>query len=288
MTPVVLTGRAPHARDEIAFGPGTMHDLKLHIGEHVRVGATSRSAVTIVGNRAAARVLAHRLRPERVDDRRRARARSAPAGQARLQRRSRTTCSCGGSRARTSRAAQHRLATLHPATATYVHARRRTADRGREPRRPAVAAPRARRLLRAARVGDGRARARHDGAAPATHELAVLRSIGFTRRQSRIAIAWQATLHRGRGPDRRRAARHRRRPARVAVARPQLPGRLRAAARAPRGAPRRTRRDRARQPARGLARPLGRADPARRGAPHGVAATVSRRARPGWPRSRRA
>ena len=35
------------------------------------------------------------------------------------------------------------------------------------------------------------------------HELAVLRSLGFTRRQTRLAIAWQATLIAVGGPDRR-------------------------------------------------------------------------------------
>ena len=73
------------------------------------------------------------------------------------------------------------------------------------------------------------------------HELAVMRSIGFTRRQSRIAIAWQATLIAVAGivigvPLGIVAGR-----LAVALARAQLPGRLRAAARGRRGRARRAR-----------------------------------------------
>jgi hypothetical protein len=49
IAPVVLTGHAPRTRDEIAFGPGTLHDLKLHVGERIRVGNSPARDVTIVG-----------------------------------------------------------------------------------------------------------------------------------------------------------------------------------------------------------------------------------------------
>jgi ABC-type antimicrobial peptide transport system permease subunit len=49
IAPVVLTGRAPTANDEIAFGPATLRDLKLHVGDHVRVGGAPGREATIVG-----------------------------------------------------------------------------------------------------------------------------------------------------------------------------------------------------------------------------------------------
>jgi len=49
IAPVVLTGRAPRAGDEISFGPATLRDLKLHVGERVRVGDPPGREVTIVG-----------------------------------------------------------------------------------------------------------------------------------------------------------------------------------------------------------------------------------------------
>ena len=93
IAPVVLSGRAPRAPDEIAFGPATLRDLKLHVGDRVTVGDAPGTTRDRRRHRAAARVVAHRLRPERVDDRRR-RA-SAWSGRSASSTRtpSRTTCS---------------------------------------------------------------------------------------------------------------------------------------------------------------------------------------------------
>jgi hypothetical protein len=49
VAPVVLTGRAPRTPDEIAFGPGTLHDLHLHVGERITVGAGRGHRATVVG-----------------------------------------------------------------------------------------------------------------------------------------------------------------------------------------------------------------------------------------------
>jgi hypothetical protein len=49
IAPVVLAGRAPRTDDEIAFGPGTLRNLKLHVGDRIRVGKPPGHAVTVVG-----------------------------------------------------------------------------------------------------------------------------------------------------------------------------------------------------------------------------------------------
>jgi ABC-type antimicrobial peptide transport system permease subunit len=49
IAPVVLTGHAPRTDAEIAFGPGTMRDLKLHVGDRIRVGDPPGHTVTVVG-----------------------------------------------------------------------------------------------------------------------------------------------------------------------------------------------------------------------------------------------
>ena len=49
VAPVVLTGHAPRSNDEIAFGPATLRDLKLHVGDQVRIGVPPGRAVTVVG-----------------------------------------------------------------------------------------------------------------------------------------------------------------------------------------------------------------------------------------------
>jgi hypothetical protein len=47
--PTVLTGRAPRARNEISFGPATLRSLKLHVGDRVRVGDSPGREMTVVG-----------------------------------------------------------------------------------------------------------------------------------------------------------------------------------------------------------------------------------------------
>jgi predicted lysophospholipase L1 biosynthesis ABC-type transport system permease subunit len=46
---VVVRGRAPTKSDEIAFAPATMHALKVHIGDQVRIGADGTRRATVVG-----------------------------------------------------------------------------------------------------------------------------------------------------------------------------------------------------------------------------------------------
>jgi len=46
---VVLRGRRPHATDEIAFAPTTMHEQHLSLGDRVRVGGADGTTVRVVG-----------------------------------------------------------------------------------------------------------------------------------------------------------------------------------------------------------------------------------------------
>ena len=48
VAPVVLTGRAPRTQTEIAFGPVTLDNLKLHVGDRVPIGDKGARA-TVVG-----------------------------------------------------------------------------------------------------------------------------------------------------------------------------------------------------------------------------------------------
>ncbi len=187
---VVLSGRAPRARDEIAFGPGTMRELKLHIGDRVTVG-TPPHAATVVGT-ALLPASSHtdydqsawmttdglvtamgppsHLDPSLMEDYvlvRWARGVRVPAAQHRL-----SSLPDGADLFMmpvTLPVAVVSLGDLRSlplalgiffallASATVAHALVTTVRRRRQ-------------------------------------ELAVLRSIGFTRRQARVAIAWQATL----------------------------------------------------------------------------------------------
>ena len=49
LAPVVLAGRAPRTRDEIAFGPATLRDLNANIGERVSIGPNGHGTVKVVG-----------------------------------------------------------------------------------------------------------------------------------------------------------------------------------------------------------------------------------------------
>jgi predicted lysophospholipase L1 biosynthesis ABC-type transport system permease subunit len=49
LAPIVLDGRAPQTPDEIAFGPGTLRELKLHVGQRIPIGEKPGRIATIVG-----------------------------------------------------------------------------------------------------------------------------------------------------------------------------------------------------------------------------------------------
>ena len=65
---VVLEGRPPVAADEVAMAPVTMDELGLHIGDEILVGPGSDRSRHRRRPRAPACDVAHRVRPERVDD----------------------------------------------------------------------------------------------------------------------------------------------------------------------------------------------------------------------------
>ena len=177
------------------------------------------------GRGAAPGDVAHRLRPERMDDRPRAAGRRSDARRSG----SRTTCSSVGGRAWTSRRRRGGSCT----SAAPICSRSPRCSRPRSPTCPHRGPP--------ARLGGffallGCATVAHALVTTVRrrrHDLAVLRSIGFTRRQTRGAIAWQATLIAAVGIC-RRAPRHRGRTPHVAMARRRLPDRLRTAVRAAR------------------------------------------------------
>ena len=192
ISPVMLTGRAPTSADEIAFGPGTLHDLGLRIGDRVAVGNTKghtakvvgvalvpasshtdydqSALMTVAGLRAAVGPVS-KLDPNVFEDyllvkwAKGANVAAAEHGLAAGEKNSSTfqsaratlptaVTSLGGLRSLPLALGMF-FALL--ATATVAHALVTTVRRRRQ-------------------------------------ELAVLRSIGFTRRQTRAAIAWQATL----------------------------------------------------------------------------------------------
>src|SRR6185437_7766962 len=49
MHPVVLTGRAPRSSDEVALGPSTMKALHVHVGQRIPIGRTGGHTVKVVG-----------------------------------------------------------------------------------------------------------------------------------------------------------------------------------------------------------------------------------------------
>jgi ABC-type antimicrobial peptide transport system permease subunit len=186
---VVLSGRAPAARDEIAFAPTTMKALGLSIDDRVRVGDDPNRTARVVGKallpetshtaydqsawmtRAAVDdILAAEpvTGPEDVWDF--ALVRWAPGAQAAGESRLRKI---GGD------AGYVQTATL-PGAVSALHSLRVL---------PLVLAIFFG-LLAIATV----AHALVTTVRRRRHDLAIMRSFGFTARQSRVAIAWQATL----------------------------------------------------------------------------------------------
>ena len=190
LAPVVLDGRAPRAPNEIAFGPGTLRELKLRVGNRIPIGDKPGRSATVVGTAllpssshtdydqsawmTAAGVEAllgppSRLDPNDFEDY--VLVKWAP-----------------GTRVASAR---HRLAALGHGSYYFAPAARPAAvvslgKLGSLPLALGVFFA----LLASATV----AHALVTTVRRRRQELAILRSIGFTRRQSRIAIGWQATL----------------------------------------------------------------------------------------------
>jgi hypothetical protein len=186
---VVLSGRAPAARDEIAFAPTTMKSLHLHVGDVATVGRNARVHVvgvallpstshtdydqsgwmTSTGLASAMPPLAQQT-PDDIED------------YVGIRWRSGTDVV----------AAAHRVRAIgEPGTYDVEPATRPTSviDLGKLRSLP-FALGIFFGLLAAATV----AHALVTTVRRRRRDLAVLRSLGFTRRQSRLAIAWQATL----------------------------------------------------------------------------------------------
>ncbi|MCU1429326.1 MAG: ABC-type transport system, involved in lipoprotein release, permease component [Actinomycetia bacterium] len=188
---VVLTGRAPKRPDEIAFGPSTMHALKLHVGDSVAVGATRTRQVRVVGE-ALLPPTSHTgydqsgwMTTPGLE-----RSLASPTGQKLLDVEDYLLVRwhSGANVA----AAQRRIAAVGgPGTYYSVPAALPTTvvDLGHLRSLP-LALGVFFGLLATATV----AHALVTTVRRRNHDLAVLRSLGFTRRNSRVAIAWQATL----------------------------------------------------------------------------------------------
>jgi hypothetical protein len=189
MHPVVLAGRAPLGRDEIAFAPTTMKALGVSIGDRVSVGAEPDRRATVVG-KALLPETSHTaydqsawMTREAVDEILDAEPVSGPedlwdyalvrwkpgrqaAGESQLRKLAGDAFFVQSATLPGAVSELHSLRVLPLvlalffgllAIATVAHALVTTVRRRR-------------------------------------HDLAIMRSFGFTARQSRIAIAWQATL----------------------------------------------------------------------------------------------
>jgi len=189
---VVLSGHAPHSASELALAPSTQHALGLHVGDTVTVGAAPGRAVrvvgiallpssshtgydesgwmTLAGLRAAVGPDALHKRPDDFEDY--------------LLLRWRHGADVAAAERRISKfAGSHDYFSQRATLPTSV------IDLGRLDSVPLVLAVFFA-LLAAATV----AHALVTTVRRRRFDLAVLRSMGFTRRQSRLAIAWQATL----------------------------------------------------------------------------------------------
>ena len=241
MSLVVLQGHAPRSRRRDRLRARHAARAEAAASATASLSARAGRTVRVVGTALLPGDVAHRLRPQRVDDRRPA---SAPRWAPTRHRditdyvllRWRTACP-----APRPRNDSHDLADEQSVFALPAQLPTAVVELGKLRSLP-IALAIFFALLAIATVGHALVttvrRRRYD--------LAILRSIGFTRRQARIAITWQATLLTIVGLVGRDPARHRLRAPHLAMARRQLPGRLRAAARAGRDAHRHPDRDRAR------------------------------------------
>ena len=276
MSLVVLRGHAPRSRNEIAFGPGTLDELKLDIGDRVEVGTAPGHEVRVVGT-----ALLPATSHTDYDH-------SAWMTDAGLREALRTQPDASADsitdfvliRWRAGGAGRRRHApdrrTRRPGDGVR-RARDAAVGRRRVGKAP-VASDRAHGVLRVAGHRDRRPHARHHRAPaparPGDPPVARLHPPPSTHRHHVAGHAPDHHRPRGRDP-----ARHRLRALALAMARRQLPGGVRAAARTGRDGRRRPDRDRPRVGARGAARVRGYSDPSRAGAADGVATTSSVRVR---------
>jgi ABC-type antimicrobial peptide transport system permease subunit len=191
IAPVVLTGRAPRTDNEIAFGPGTMRDLKVHVGDRIRVGNAPGHPVTVVGTALlpasshtdydqsawmtddAVRRLVGPI--EKLDS-------NAYEDYVLI----RWKTGVNHDAAQKSLLSKLHSEELYSQRAVLPTAVITLGDLRSLPLALGVFFA----LLASATV----AHALVTTVRRRRHELAIMRSIGFTRRQSRIAIAWQATI----------------------------------------------------------------------------------------------
>ncbi len=186
---VVLEGHAPTRADEIAFAPTTMTDLKLHVGSVIKAGAPPRSM----------RVVAEALLPETSHT---SYDQSGWVTGAALHQLAPALESDSNSFEdyflvrfaphAAAGAVERRLGALATANDGYGYAATvptTVIDLGQMRTLP-LALGLFFALLAAATV----AHALVTTVRRRNRDLAVLRSMGFTRRESRVAIAWQATL----------------------------------------------------------------------------------------------
>jgi ABC-type lipoprotein release transport system permease subunit len=190
VSPVVLTGRAPRTRTEIAFGPVTLDNLKLHAGDRVAIGDKGAGA-TVVGTA---------LLPESSHTGYTESAWMTSSGVQAVLGPTKNLDPNGfedyvlvkwkpGTRVS---AAQHRLEGLLGDDEVF----------GGPAKLPTTVIslgklrdlPLALGVFFALLASATVAHALVTTVRRRRQELAVLRSLGFTRRQSRLAIAWQATL----------------------------------------------------------------------------------------------
>ncbi len=189
LQPLVLAGHAPRGVHEIAFAPTTMTNLGVHIGDVVRVGSGRAQPMRVVG-RALLPATSHTDYDESGWVTRAALRRAIPrdAGPELIEDWILVRFRTGAD----SRAAEKRLAAIsashgyYSGPATLPSAVVSLGQLRVLPFALAVFFA----LLAIATV----AHALVTTVRRRRHDLAVLRSIGFTRRDARIAIAWQATL----------------------------------------------------------------------------------------------
>jgi len=191
IAPVVLTGRAPSTNDEIAFGPGTLRDLKLHVGERIHVGNRPGREVTVVGT--ALLPASSHTDYDQSAWMTAAAVRSVVGPIGKLDSNAYEDYVFIRWKAGVNHpAAQKALLSKFPTDELY--------------NQPAVlptavvslgdlrSLPLALGVFFALLASATVAHALVTTVRRRRHELAIMRSIGFTRRQSRIAIAWQATI----------------------------------------------------------------------------------------------
>ena len=185
----MLHGRRPRRADELALAPTTLKALRLTIGDRVRVGSGDGRSARVVGV-VLLPATSHTDYDQSAWMTRAGLARATSPGQERLCR-PRTISWCGGAQVRTSRPRSDDSRTSPATTSSRFRPRspRPSSTSGGSKTSP-IALALFFGLLACATV----AHALVTTVRRRRHDLAVLRSIGFTRRQTRLAITWQATL----------------------------------------------------------------------------------------------